>query len=729
MSGSVFGSKNSPVGANVSIPFTSYHAQIRPRSIVTITFRVNEDDFEYLMFDGEVLGVNINKSKSSSSINLSLASPTSVLKRYKRYAEVDCFSPALTFPTIFMHPMGQTEQTVGTDDMFRGSRMADIIKSSNPSYWIDTTISIFKSYVSKRASVSSGVTEQLQEYLPDIKVPAAAVGLSVFVSDHTYSKTDTAISEQESLFGYFDQFSFQQLAELDKVFEEYVKDADWDKFIHELASFQDNDALPLYDFMVSLYRNFFMCMVESASPTKWLEADSFDGNLGSMYRSHIAYDAPLSCPPACNVITPDMISGSINMSRDFGSEPTRGAFLVDDLEKIGLSGSLAVKMFASPSYKFSELASVSGKEFDQRGVTDLASFIDLAFDNDRAFGNNEALFMPSAQILRIPPYALYVRQGKNFKVSSDYYQRYADWEFADQKYSHRGASASCRFSPQLMVGFPCFVADNKIPIFGVIADITHGFSRDGGCSTSIGISHVTTPSDYINPLTRSAHGILDGLTTYKISNYYFNLGMGGSMLDLVAKIEPRIIDRSLNAFRSILKDLGDDLANELLGVGEREAAIGVRGAVDNNSDKRMTAEYSKQSDLIEDEGLIKVLCAELIINACHKGIFDASSISEYSRPLVDVNHRPFVRPFEGDGFIALSRGYWFDDNEYKKNHPDYVDEYRTRRLVAEKIAKELNSGDSAVMVSTTRNVYDSIFSILSEDLLPRSSGEDSGISK
>lgn len=713
INGGVFSATNAPASASITIPFTTVASQIRPRSILTITFE--ENGIEYLLFDGDVTAISFSSSSENRSCNISARSPISMLERFRRYSEIDAIQPGGLGPAVFMSSAGESNFKIPgfeVQSLFVNGHIRDILSDRDQPF-VSSSLKMIKKYIDS---------------------PAGFRG--------KYSSEATSIDSHERLSDYSSQIQSLDIEESDVIFDKYRSKIFWNAILNQIAGGEMNGSKPIWSFMVGLFNKFFFRFNDFGVPTKGAGGES---NLGNMIRSAVVPSSSFLTPPACNVITPDIILNS-NVSMGIGEELTRSAFIVDMLPTSFNIQSFRTEMYCAPSHVFSEISGLN--------VSD-STYLDVAFDNDRSYGNNEALMGALGSYSKVPSHMIRSKDAEGDEAVKEFYEKYADWNHIEEKYSSRNASVSCEFDPHILAGFSTYIVDTQLPYFGFVEGVSHSFNRSGASSTNLRISHVTMPMDYMNPVLRYGSGLYSELSGEKIGGFYQEVGAGFSMVDV---LDSRVIsesitkiaaDKSSTGMSRIISNVINNITGKLLNAGMREDSDHVRSISREHITKMIKYMIPGESSTLSyynEDGLFKVLCGEILARSAEDGLLNRDAvIDSSSRLLVSVNHRPKEIPgsatgeaFSSDQFCIDRRWYWFrrsnsdvsrysTEAEHYRAPKSYEDEYLIRRRVAELVAQEIDSKENTQRSVHTPQLHQSILSIFSDSLGPRSEWENKGV--
>ena len=106
--GSVNATMGSLSSAVISVPFSQFCTQLRPRSIITITYgftddKTKEEINEYVLFDGELVSIQISGTGTSRSCVIRAQSPMASLTRYRKNLGQSVSTPILSAAYLHLY--------------------------------------------------------------------------------------------------------------------------------------------------------------------------------------------------------------------------------------------------------------------------------------------------------------------------------------------------------------------------------------------------------------------------------------------------------------------------------------------------------------------------------------------------------------------------------------------------------------------------------------------------
>lgn len=724
IAGNVSAGVNTPAVASVTIPFSPLATHIRPRSIATITFWLNHEENEYVLFDGEIVGYSVSGNAESKAVVFNLASPLSFLSRIKRYGSYGIESLFKTSSMLFMNANTKLNLNLG-------------VKIQNLSQGMTPIGDL----------IAKDLRDPLARY-PDMIIEATRQQLLsttfTFPSPEGIAISKTPYQVHHELFEYMNQFSLPiGLDQVNTLFKEYLRTLPVQELVNSKLGAGLIDSGDLWSGMNMFLNQFFMNIVDLGVPFKQENIEI--GNLYEMYRSVVFPSHNFLLPPACNVITADSIVQS-NIGANFLLGPTRFALSLGSVVVPGVD-QLDSRVRGAPTHQFGWLK-------QERLETDLGSYVEQAMCNDLSFSNNELFLGIQSSSLTLPEYYVSHENLDNLKnrvlklvgkpsedipgLNDQLFTKMADHLFLDQKFSSRGAQILCNFSPNLIPGFSTFVADPELPYFAYIQSVTHAFSANGASSTQVMCSHVTQFMDYLMPTLRYSHAIDDKLQPLKIGQVYRDMGLKGSMADLVASSidggkEP--ISGLENGDHSVTSYTLRDIQKSYVATLRKAGFYDEANSLDATSPERIAqACLSKDSIVAEapDEGMIKIFLAEVILHAIRNGSFGKSAVTRLSRDLVDLDVQNIPQSFSYFRtkwlYPAVAAGATTRDTE-EQNKDLFLKQYgvnrnskeyavlQTRTDAARALADDLLQENQGT--KTKPNIGHSIFGLFSDDIIKK----------
>jgi len=690
---------NAPSVATIQIPFSSKAHLIRPRSILTITYSLQEEENEYILFDGEILGYSISSGSSSRVVTFSASSPFSMMSKIKRYSEFGLSSLFRIGTQIFLNAdsIKVAELGVPIEELLANrTTFGDLLARFNKD---------------KAGIFPRGVIDLFKEYVEN----------STFRFGSDYNSLTSPYQSHNKLFDYMNQVaSHAANGGFGDMVKKYLELAPAAEIISSSLGgglLEKNDS---WSAMLTFFNQFFTNFVDFGVPHK--KPGVQYGNLLYMYRACVFPKFQFVCPPIDNVIMPDIIVSS-NVSVNYASEPTRVALSLSNVLIPGLDRFDSRVRFA-PSHQFKGIETSSG------GVGGaVSSYIESVSSHDRTFGNNEDLLGVSAFSMTLPDY--YVADNSNSNDAGEsqgsMYTKMADSIFLEGKYASRGASVQCVFTPRVLSGLPCFIADPEFPYFGFVAGVSHSFNASGGCSTSLAISHMTTFMDYLSPTIRSSHMLGDEYSTLNIEEVYKSLGLNGSMATLVRENIPGTGMIGTGIF-SVASDtiLLDRIKNNLI---SRYESTGFFDLADNLrrvsvSDIYKASFVRKTDGFKGDEGLIKIVLAEALLDAIRSGSISDATVAYNSRDMVDV--APYNFMSESLNSNKHTRPYWLLGTVGSLNNPSSYPNllgfdsgtervFVSRKIAAQELSKDLEQIEHGT--KTKPKLEHSVFGLFDDDTI------------
>tara|TARA_R110000824_G_scaffold8276_7_gene37363 strand:+ start:1567 stop:3843 length:2277 start_codon:yes stop_codon:yes gene_type:complete len=717
--GSVSAVSGGVSSASVTIPFSRYTTQLRPRTNIIFTYSYSDDldnldiPIEYLLFEGDMQSISIRSNASSKTCTLTVTSPLESLKRYRQYVDVSVVgnSPALGL----LHVHADSEEI--NEILAEGAMMVN----------------------------SSGVA--LQGLLKNDKFPDAVQNnFKEIVRSTAKDGIYSSLLIHEYYHNYMGQFEAIDLYKDDPLWENFKSDALWEKFMEGIDVLGNQSSPDFYSYMTQVYGALNYQMTDLGVPHTNGEEGSIQGE-GEFKRpgQAVKYSRfmlhasnPFINPPACNIIFPDIITQS-NIDIHYAAEITRASLIQSPV--LGEDGGMFSTLFAAPSSQFSQYTPDKKK-------TTKDEFLSSSRILGQFYGNNEYFLSPFGKYFHLPSWYESVPKSPGvfsplfshgpdaadmgFITGEEYAKwwdsllraerihgfsiRYADLTYLSDKYSSRRGSMTTTFNPKIAVGFPSVVIDNDLPFFGLVASVTHSFAASGAASTAMQYTHVTTSLDYMNPDLRNAAGISTVLTEENISSVYEDIGLG-------------------NSFHSFVKatvggqpDVASSLAAKDL-------------AVDRGKIRDLKTANKSPFTLKLDEKFSRLFDLQSLLEDSLKGTASDESLNLF---LKKKSCRIPIQPSLKEGG-DVAKGYWFTgdsldasvinsitDMTYflslenkSKTEDGPEDIYSVRRRVAELLTIDLRSTDIKTKIDL--NIENSILSILNDSVCPKTQGEIAGI--
>ena len=691
ISGSVNIAAGSVASASISIPFSKYCTQLRPRSIVTITYSYGDDKNtdgsvkEYILFEGDFVSVRTSGSSGSRECTLTATSPLASLRKYRKYIDHSVSAPILSAGEIFLNPDSKIrEQLVGSD-----GTIAEGDASS-------TT---------------------LLEVLKDTKRPFPAaiheVIKSTLRAKSLDTREETTIGSHESLYNYMDSFEVIDMLTNDNEWGTFRESANFNAVIQGIHSLDGLSNPDYYTFMSSFYTSFNYTLTDLGVPHLKVGHEKYvDETTKSLDNSSRFLLHPTSAflnPPTCNIILPDIILAS-DYQVDYSNEITRASLVSGTF--FSPEGKLIGHLYPSPSSQFYDL----NRQLEGKFLSDSSEL-------DESYGNSE-LFLGTKGFYQTLPvwYTAREKLGDFSEKGSSYIAKYSNLFYLNAKYSNRGCSVSTVFNPKLCAGLPACVLDTLQPYFTLVASVTHSFNRGGSSVTSMRGSHVTLPLDYLNPDLREASGMSPTIYSENIGKQYIAAGLGDSFYDFS---KAHAGEGGFDGDR-IVNSIINTLERENRKEGAETVKVAAPEIISSINKHKIPSESTYSSKM--DEGIANVLGIEVLLDKIRSVGMSNEALESH---LNNIHGRaPVIGNIKENGVDwagevitqeGKGRGYWFNrpttDARQKK--------YRVRREAAEKLAAAVNS--SHPEVKSLVNIENSVIAMFSDTICPKTEGEKEGM--
>jgi hypothetical protein len=475
--------------ASVTIPYTRYATQLRPRTNVIITY-IDDLKSETILFEGDLSGVTIQGSASGRMCQLSLISPLESLRKYRQYVDTQVLTVESSVTTYMnidsetINPVSFTNESLGGT---QGQEIAEVLKTGK---FPDDMHMHFRSVVQ--------------------------------------GKEGSSVEAHEGYHDYMSQFEAIDLYGEDKLWDNFRTDLNISQWMGDMSLISNQSSPDFYMHMKQVYSSMHYELTDIGVPHLNLDMSIPYGDIGGysnrVSRFMLHPSTPFLNPPACNIVMSDILTGS-TINLPYNSEITRG--VISKPLSLLAKDQFSKTFFVAPSSNLNEKTSV--------GKTNFIEFFDSASVLSKRYGNNEYFNPPFSRFYYLPswytskPTSPQAPPAKSGITHQDAFAlRYADLKYLTDKYKTRTASVSMIFNPKLVVGFPAVVTDNDQPFFGLVTRVMHSFSAQGSASTSMACSHVTTPLDYMNTDLRKANSISTKTMEDGIGCEYYHVGLGPS---------------------------------------------------------------------------------------------------------------------------------------------------------------------------------------------------------
>jgi hypothetical protein len=684
--------------ASVIIPFSRYATQLRPRTIVTITYGYADDKDlnnqirEYVLFDGEMVSMRIGGNSSSKTCTLMLSSPLSALKRYRKYVQTNKSAPITSAAQLHLAPDNRGEKHIAIYSV----KAAEVPGADSQS---------------KRLLEVIGGDKPFPACLHD----EIAEGIRA----NNINNTPTTVQVHEQLYGYLDSFAIIDMLDRDQEWADFRKSTNFTTFIQKLAFGGDGtSSADYYTFMVSLYNNFNFNLTDIGVPhLRTIEETSMENSV----RYTLAPSSAFLSPPACNILLPDAILDS-NISINYEHEITRASLVAPSVHTKG-DTAYSAYLYPAPDSLFNEFDTEKALEF----TVDSTQL-------DKAYGNNEWFLTPKGFYQVLPPFYSMLATDASFDKTRTYISKYANLFYLNRKYQEHRCTVSTVFNPSVVPGFTMAVLDQDQPYFAYVASVSHSFSPSSA-STSIQGTHALTPLDYLNPDLRSANGVEKQISQREIGKQYLSQGFGPSFFDfcfsqtILSQTAQEKGDKDLSIelpslIDSLLKELGAENRLEEKIILEKNKPDILKRLKEASGEKT----NPKTSKI--DEGIDRLTGLEIIMKRVREAGLSQDALVEYLRlnggrkPVLAAKKRDNVA-WKGDKHAYTRRGYWFD---VTSSNPAFASLF-IRRKVAEKLAEDINNRGTAPYLSKRVNIENSLVSLVSEEITPKTLSEEQGLDR
>lgn len=669
--------------AVVTLPFSRYVTQLRPRTNIVFTYSYADDTLnnipiEYLLFEGDMQSISVNGGTSSKTCTLTVTSPLESLKRYRQFVDTTITGEVSSMAQMLLYTDSEEVTEIPTDGVpflsSSGRKLQSLLKTGS---FPDSIQNNFKDIIQEGDIYSS------------VKI-------------------------HEQYHNYMGQFEAMDIYDDDPLWKSFKTSVTWLKFIEGIDVVGNQNSPDFYSYMTQVYQSLHYQMTDIGVPHNNTTGSSISGEgpdvlkNGKKYSRYMIHASnPFINPPACNIIFPDIITNS-NIDIQYAAEITRAALVQVPL--VGGVGEVFNSLYAAPSSQFSSYTPGNSKVTKN-------TFLSSSRILGQFYGNNEYFLSPFGKYYNLPTWYTvteepefdigltpdtlpgihttvtqwqkYVKSVEEENVSA-FALRYADLTYLSDKYTSRRGSVNTVFNPKIAVGFPSVVVDNDLPFFGLVAGVTHSFNSSGSSQTSMNYTHVTTPLDYMNPDLRNANGVSEVLEESNISNVFTDIGLGDSFHDFV----DTSFGVSDDVFRS-LRELGFSLQRD------DEAALL----------KSSGSTYTLKTD----EKFSRLVDLQTLLDSSIKGTATDEALSLYLK--TNSGRVPIQTSFKEGGNMA--KDYWFNASE------ELTAIFNVRRRIAELLAVDLQTANPKTKIDT--NIENSILSIVNDEICPKTQGEIDGL--
>lgn len=695
--------------ASVSLPYSKYVSQLRPRSVVTITYGTLGEDQEYVLFDGDLLKVVIPSGVTNRTATLHISSPLSALKRYRKYVDTSIVSPITSASILHLNPDSKKREVF------------DLGENGIPGADSDSA-TLLQVLNNKNASFPGAVHDTFKNSVRSSKLLTNEV---------------TTIASHERIYGYADQFEAVDMYAGDSEWQDFRDIYNFQALVQSIPSMDGLSNPDYYTFMTSVYSNFNYTLTDLGVPHVKVDTqteeeqlnnlivrnitgvdnsyfgDSIVGgaNLNNSSRFLLHPSSSFLNPPACNIVLPDILLGTTIVS-DFSNEITRASLVSSTF--YGVDESMYGLMYPSPSSQFDKLTTDTVNEF----LVDSSQI-------DESYGNNEIFLGPKGFYQNLPIwYSFRDEENSSIANSSDFLTKYSDLYYLNSKYYSRAASIATIFNPKMCVGLPMVVLDPSQPFFSCVNTITHSFNSNGNAKTNVSGTHTLLPLDFLNPDLRNANGFSDSILNENIGFIYKQAGLGTSYYDFTLQLaDYSFEDKIESVVTGIIDTLKAENRIEEASTIERE-----QSSIIDNIRKNINSQSSSYSSKI-DEGYARLLGIEILLDKIRIGGLTDETLNEHlrlneGRQPVEGNAKIGPIDWSGDPSTQTGGGreYWISNSSTGPHHEQYL----VRRKAAEVFAMDINKRGTDPESKSNINIANSLIAAMNDTISPKTAGEIRG---